>query len=136
MLRTLWTASKPTKVLKEYNAARDRPPWFSAEGMLLAYSSDEVRDALGEARSAGLAASEILDELQKAWQDVGAKESLERMGNPETTNLVNKMFPKLHEVDDSDKALINAIRAELHGAPAESAEAQGAPAESNDSRPS
>jgi hypothetical protein len=114
--RKLFSASKPTEVLKEYFAAQDRPAWFSAEVMLLAYSSTKVRDALDNARSADFAASEILDKLQKAWQEVGATEPVAKFMIPGTDVMLREMFDASRKVDATDQALVNAIRAELQGA--------------------
>ena len=119
--RKLVNASKPTEVLEEYFAARNTPAWFSAEAMLLAYSSKEVLNALDKARSADRAASESLDEYQEANQHVGINPA--KFDN--LARVIGQTTDALRKANDSDQALINAIRAELPW-----------PAGSNDSRPS
>jgi hypothetical protein len=120
VIRKLDTTSKRTEVLEEYFAERDTPAWFSAEAMLLAYSSKRVRDALDNARSADRAASESLDKFQLTWRAAGIGEF---RSSPERAPALEKAESVLHETEvaltkgnASDQALIDVIRAELQGA--------------------
>lgn len=95
------------KALADYFATRDTPAWAAAEGRLLAYSSNEVRDALEAARRAGEAVSEAEERAEEAKKTPGQV-------SPATQH--EEYMQLLHAIFDtaaSDAFLIRVIQFEL-----------------------
>jgi hypothetical protein len=103
----------------EYFATYDTPAWFEAEGRLLAYSSEKVRDALRAVRSADVAAAETFDRLGQAVNEAeearGRDTSLpgQEAYAMKVVPAYNQLVTALNDCSKCDLALIDLIRIEL-----------------------
>jgi hypothetical protein len=108
------------KLLETYFAVRDTPEWSEAEGQLLAYSTQDVWDALKNARSAERTAAGLFDDdlvgpMHKAsdLQEAGHHSASQRVIDEQLLPAVQRTSDGLSGSAERDQALIDQIRKEL-----------------------